>query len=102
MDRGDYRYIVRQMRGADAEFYMEILSGKPNYDTSPIGPSFLGYTHTDVIADQQGVSGFTEVQNYPDPSKAMEYEYGACENIRFLATTMFDAWPDAGGVKGAM
>lgn len=102
MDRGDFRKIVRDLRGNNAEFYMEILAGKPNYDTSPIGPSFLAYGHTDLQADLQGVSGFTEVKNYPDPSRAIEYEVGGCENIRFLLTTMFTAWAGEGATIATM
>lgn len=102
MDRGDFRKIVRDLRGSDAEFYMDILSGSPKYSTEPVGPSFIGLGHTDLQADLQNVTGFTEVKNYPDPSKAIPYELGACENIRFLLTTMFDAWADAGGAAATM
>jgi N4-gp56 family major capsid protein len=102
MDRGDFRTIVRDLRGSDAEYYTEILSGKPNYDTSPIGPSFIGMGHTDTAADLQNVTKYTEVKNYPDPSKAQEYEHGAVENIRFMLTTMFDSWPGIGGAAGTM
>lgn len=102
MDRGDFRTIVRDLKGSDAEFYTEILAGTPKYDTSPIGPSFIGLGHTDLEADLKNVAGFTEVKNYSDPGKAMDYEVGGCENVRVLLTTMFDAWADGGGAKGAM
>ena len=100
--RGFFRKVVRTLRSADAEYYMEILSGEPNYDTSPVGPSFFGMCHTDCEADLKNVAGFTQVQNYPDPSKALDREVGAGENIRFLATTMFGPWADGGGDKGSM
>lgn len=102
MDRGDFRKIVRDLRGADAEYYMDVLSGSPAYSTEPVGPSFVGLGHTDLEADLKNVTGFTEVKNYPNPSKAMPYEVGACENTRFLLTTMFDAWADVGAAAATM
>jgi len=100
--RGFFRKIVRTLRAADAEYYMEILSGEPNYDTSPVGPAFFGLGHTNCEADLKNVAGFTQVQNYPDPSKALDREVGAAENIRFLLTTMFGPWTDGGGAAGSM
>jgi len=102
VDRGDLRLAVRNLRGSDAEYYMEVLSGSPKYGTEPIGAAFLGYCHTNLESDLYNISGFTKVQNYPDPSKAMPYEVGSGENVRFLLTTMFEPWADAGGAKGAM
>ncbi len=102
MDRGDFRKIIRDLKGNNAEFYMEILAGKPGYDTSPIGPSFVALGHTDLQADLQDVAGFTEVKNYPDPSKAIPYEIGGCENTRVCLTTMFAAWTGDGATIGTM
>ncbi|HUV78529.1 MAG TPA: N4-gp56 family major capsid protein [Desulfobacterales bacterium] len=101
-DKGDLKKVIRSLRGSDAEYYMEILAGSPKYATEPIGASFVGFGHTDIEADLTGIAGCTKVQNYPDPSKAMPYEVCAAENIRFLLTTMFSPWADAGGAKGAM
>jgi N4-gp56 family major capsid protein len=100
--RGQLKLTIRSLRGSNAEYYMELLSGSPKYGTEPIGAAFLGYGHTDIEANLTAIPGFTKVQNYPDPSKAMPYEVGSAENIRFSLTTMFTPWADAGGAKGAM
>jgi len=102
MDRGDFLKIVRDLRGSDAEFYMEILSGTPKYDTSPIGPSFIGMGHTDLAADLSNVTGYTDLKNYSDPSKGLPYEHGAVENIRFMLTTMFTPWADIGAANASL
>ena len=100
--RGTLRKVVRSLRASNAEYYMEVLSGSPKYGTEPIGPSFVAMGHTNIEADLKGISGFTEVKNYPDPSKAMPEEIGGAENIRFLLTTMFTPWEDGGGDCGDM
>ncbi|KKN75073.1 hypothetical protein LCGC14_0384470 [marine sediment metagenome] len=103
VDRGDLRRIVRDMTGSNAEFYMEILSGSAKYDTSPIGASFIGMTHTDARHDLQEITGFTEVQNYGDPSDRMsKEEMGQAENIRFLLGTLWTPWADAGAGGATM
>jgi N4-gp56 family major capsid protein len=102
LTRGTLRKVVRSLRNSNAEYYMEVLSGSPKYATEPIGPSFVGMAHTDIAADLKGVSGFTEVKNYPDPSKAQPGEEGAAENIRFMLSTLFTPWEDGGGDCGDM
>jgi N4-gp56 family major capsid protein len=101
--RGGFRRVVRTLRGADCEFYMDVLSGSPKYSTEPLGPSFIGLGHTDLEPDLKNTSGFTQVQNYSDPSKTFsEYEIGSLENIRCNLTTLFTAWTDGGGATSTM
>lgn len=102
MDRGDFRKIERDLKGSNAEYYFEVLSGSPKYGTEPVAPGFAAMGHTDLAADLKNVTGFTEVKNYPDPSKALPYEIGSAESFRFMLTTMFEPWTDAGGAAATM
>jgi len=99
---GTLKKLVRGLRRENAEYYMEVLSGSAKYGTTPVGPSFFGMCHTDCEADLQGLAKFTEVKDYPEPSKALEEEFGACERVRFSTSTMFDPWEDAGGANADM
>jgi len=101
-DRGDFRKISRDLRSSDAEFYTEVLAGSAKYGTTPVQASFIGLGHTDLEPDLKAVSGFKQVQDYSEPGKAFEYEVGSAENIRFLLTTMFDPWADAGAAGATM
>jgi len=100
--RGKFRKIIRDLKAYNADFYMEVLAGSAFYDTSPIGPSFVGLGHTDLEADLKNVNGFTQVKNYSDPSQAMPYEVGAVSNIRFFLTTLFTPWADSGAAGSTM
>lgn len=102
VDRGDFRKISRDLRGSDAEFYTEVLSGSAKYGTTPVPAAFIGFGHTDLEPDLKASAGFKEVQDYSEPSKAFEYEVGSSNNIRFLLTTMFEPWADAGGAAATM
>ena len=97
---GQLRKIVRALMNNKAKRYTKILAANPNYNTTPVASSFWAMCDTDCVADLKALTGFTQVKDYPDPSKAIEGEIGACEEIRFVATTLFDAWADGGGAVG--
>jgi N4-gp56 family major capsid protein len=100
--RGLLRKVVRALKAKNAKYYTKLLSGSPNYGTSPIEAAFLGFCHTDMEADIRGLTGFVPVAEYSNPGSALPYEIGACENVRFICTTLFEPWADGGGAKGAM
>jgi N4-gp56 family major capsid protein len=102
VDRGDIKRVVRGLRGADASFFTEILSGSPKYGTTPVGASFYGFAHTDAQADIENITGYTHIKDYPNPSEAVEYEIGAASNVRFILTTLCEPWADAGAAGSTM
>ncbi|MEM5787462.1 MAG: N4-gp56 family major capsid protein [Syntrophobacteraceae bacterium] len=100
--RGLIRKAIRALKRQNAKHFTQALSASPNYGTAPIEAAFLGYCHTDVEADLRNVAGFKTVAEYSKPGAAFEYEIGAVEGVRFVATTLFEPWADGGGAKGAM
>ncbi len=103
MDRGDFRKIVRDMRSNDCKFYTRILAGTAGYGTNPIGAAFIGMGHTDLGPDLANMAGYTEVKDYPNQKAIMgDSEHGSGSNIRFMLTSMFDAWADAGAAGATM
>lgn len=102
LDKGDLKRITRSLRGSDARYFTEILSGSPKIGTTPIGAAFFAFAHTDLQADIENISGYVDVSKYPNPQEAIPYEVGAASNIRFILTTVFDAWADAGAAGATM
>jgi N4-gp56 family major capsid protein len=47
------------------------------------------------------MAGFIDVKDYGQMTPH-ESEIGAVESARYLTSTIFESWPDAGGVKGSM
>jgi N4-gp56 family major capsid protein len=57
--------------------------------------------HVDLKSDIRSLSGFIDVKDYGSVS-AWESEIGACEDVRYLHSTIFSPYADGGGAKGAM
>jgi N4-gp56 family major capsid protein len=102
LDKGDLKRITRSLRGADASYFTEVLSGSPKIGTTPVGAAFYAFAHTDLQADIENISGYVDVSKYPNPQQAMEYEVGAASNVRFVLTTVFSAFADAGAAGSTM
>jgi len=93
----DFTRIERSLKGANAKYFTEIIRAQTGFNTSPIAPAFWAICHTDTIMDLRALSGFIQVQNYPNPADAVENEVGSWGNFRFIATTKSKILPDLGG-----
>jgi len=94
---GQLKKIIRYLRDQKANPLTKILKATPNYATQPIPASYVALCDTDLVADLQAVPGWKDVEIYADSSQRLhEYEVGSVANIRFIASPLVDAWPDAG------
>lgn len=78
------RTAVRTLKSQRAKMVSEMLSGSPNYKTEPVGASFFAFGHTDLETDLRQVTGFTPVELYGQSMKAVPYEVGKVESLRFV------------------
>jgi len=99
--RADQRKIVRALERQEAQHITSIVKSTPSFNTESILPAFVGITHVDLTSDIRGLTGFTSVADYGKIS-AWETEIGACEDVRYLKSTIFTPYEDAGSTHGAM
>jgi len=97
--RADQRKIVRSLERQEAQHLTQIVKSTPSFNTESILPAFVGVTHTDLTSDIRGMTGFTSVADYGAMGK-WETEIGACEDVRYVKSTIFVPYEDAGGAKG--
>lgn len=95
VSRTDQRKIVRALERQEAQFITQIVKSTPAFNTESILPAFIGVTHVDLTSDIRSMTGFTSVADYGQVSK-FETEVGACEDVRYIKSTIFKAYPDAG------
>lgn len=93
--RTDQRRIVRALERQEARFITSIVKSTPNFNTESILPAFVGITHTDMTTDIRTITGFTSVADYGNIS-AWETEIGACEDVRYIKSTIFTPYADGG------
>lgn len=92
------RQCARQLESAHAKRVTEKLAAGPNFNTSPIPPSYLVFIHTDAEADFRNLIGFTPCERYgTDRVRVHEREIGAVEQFRIITSPYFRPFLVAGG-----
>lgn len=83
------RNVVRALKAQRAKFISEMLAGSQNVATEPVGAAFFGFGHTDFETDLKGIPGWTPVEKYGQNTKAVPFEVGKVESIRFVLSPAF-------------
>ena len=96
-DRGLLRKAVRLLRANKAKYFTQIVKATPKFATEPVGASFWGMCHTDLESDIRSLTGFVPTEKYSEAEKAIPFEIGKCESVRFVLSPLFEPWL-AGGV----
>lgn len=96
----DQRKAVRYLQSMKAKKITRILGGSPDYNTTPVEASYVGFGHTDLAADIRGLAGFTPVAEYGSMKPLCAEEFGAVEDVRYILSPELVPWEDAGGAHG--
>lgn len=95
------RQITRSLKRQNAKKITRVVRSTPDYGTKPIAPSFIAFCHVDLENVIRGLAGFVPPEEYgqltPYPS-----EIGKVEDVRYISSTIFEPWDDAGGAHGTM
>lgn len=95
ISRADQRKVVRALERQEARFITQIVKSTPAFNTESILPAYIGVTHVDMTSDIRSLTGFTSVADYGQVSK-FETEIGACEDVRYIKSTIFSPYADGG------
>jgi N4-gp56 family major capsid protein len=95
------RSITTAMTRQNAQPITKVLKSTPDFRTEPVESAFIALCHPDCETDIRSMAGFIPTKQYGTVTP-YESEIGAVERVRYLTSTVFSAYPDAGGAKGAM
>lgn len=95
------RRVTRALKRQNARQITSVVGATPNVSTSPIEAAFIALVHTDLETDIRGLAGFVPASKYAS-AKPMEGEIGAVEDVRYIRSTVFQPFADAGGAAGSM
>ena len=90
------RAVTRSLKGNRAKKVTSMVGASPNYSTEPVDAAFIAFAHTDLEADIRDMPGFTPTEKYGS-MKALPYEIGKVEDVRYVLSPVLDSFPDAGG-----
>lgn len=93
---GLQRRITRKLKNQMARFITDAIASTPRFYTESVAPCFVAICHPDCEADIRNMIGFKDAIDY-GTTTPWENEIGACENVRYMFTTMMPVYKDAGG-----
>ena len=96
------RKVTRAFKRQNAEYITKQTSSSPNWATVSVRASFIGLIHPDVENDVRALAGFKDAVDYGAKVPVDSFEIGSVEDVRYIRSTIFESFPDAGGNKGTM
>lgn len=93
------RRVTRSLKAQNAKHITSIVRSTPSYETQNVEASYVAVCHSDVENDIRGMTGFINTKDYGQISP-WENEIGAVEDVRYLRSTLFVPFADAGGLDG--
>ena len=95
------RQITTGMLRQNAKMITSVVKSTPDYRTEPVEGAFIGLGHPDLETDIRNMTGYINPKQY-GTTTMYENEVGSVERVRYLTSTIFTPFPDAGGAKGVM
>lgn len=90
------RKVTRALKNQNAMKISQVLKSSPAFNTQPIEAAFVALVHPNVENDVRNMDGFISVKHYAQGS-AFEGEIGTVEDVRYVSSTVFTSFADAGG-----
>ncbi|MHB8388048.1 MAG: N4-gp56 family major capsid protein [Acidobacteriaceae bacterium] len=95
------RTATRALKRQRGKHITNIVASDGRFRTEPVEASFIGICHSDVENDIRNMQGFIPTKQYGTTSP-WPNEIGAVEDVRYIRSTLFTPFADAGAAKGAM
>ena len=74
---------------------MDNIEGENKFGTAPVRNAYFALCSTQLTGNLDAVQGFTQVNQYPAPMNALQSEWGAIGNLRFLISSIGSSVPNA-------
>jgi N4-gp56 family major capsid protein len=91
---------VRTLKRGNARKITSVIRSTPSYNTFSVAPGYFAVCHSDLEGDIRAITGFKAMEDY-GALPPLENELGKVNEVRFLTSSIFESWPDAGGAVGS-
>lgn len=89
------RAITRALKRARGKKVTQMVGASEKFETHAIDAAFLAFGHTDLESDIRDMPGFVPCEKYGQ-MKAMPYEIGKVEDVRYILTPVLEPIEGAG------
>ena len=93
------RTAVRFLNAQRGKRITSKMSSSVQYGTEAVDAAYLCFGHTDCEQDIRDMTGFTPTEKYGS-IKALPYECGKVENVRYILTPLLEPFTDSGAAVG--
>jgi N4-gp56 family major capsid protein len=90
------RRVTTALNRQNAKKLTQVVKSTPDFRTEPIEASYVALCHPDLETDIRSMTGYINPKQYGTVTP-WENEVGAVEQCRYLTSTIFAPWADAGG-----
>ena len=94
------RRATTALQRQQAKPLTSVLRSTPSYGTQSVMPAYIALVHPDLESDIRDMAGFKSASDYGSVTP-FENEIGSVEHVRYLASTIFTPWADAGSTVAA-
>ena len=98
----DQRRVTTGLNRQNAKKITSVVSSTADFNTKSVEASYMAICHPDLETDIRNMTGFVPVASYGPHTSPFEGEIGSVEQVRYLTSTIFTPWADAGGAKGLL
>lgn len=89
------RSITTALNRQNAKRITSVVKSTPDYRTEPIEAAYIGLVSPDMETDIRNMAGFIPTKQYGTVTP-WENEIGSVESVRYLSSTVFAPFADAG------
>ena len=96
------RKVTRAFKRQNVGYITQQTASTPNYGSVSVRAGYVGLVHPDCENDVRAMTGFKDAVDYGSKVPVDTFEIGTVEDVRYMRSTIFSSFADAGGNKGSM
>jgi N4-gp56 family major capsid protein len=96
----DQRRVTTGLNRQNAKKITTVVASNPDFSTKSVEAAYMAICHPDLETDIRNMTGFVPVASYGPHTSPFEGEIGNIEQVRYLTSTIFVPFADAGGAAG--
>ena len=93
----DQRRVTTGLNRQNAKKITTVVASTADFNTKSVEAAYMAIVHPDMESDIRSMVGFIPVASYGPHTSPFEGEIGSVEQVRYLTSTIFTPWADAGG-----
>jgi len=95
------RRVTRSIKRQNGMHITSVVAPDARFRTEPVEASFIALCHSDLETDIRKMDGFISTKQYGTVTP-WQNEIGAVEDVRYLRSTIFASFPNAGAATSTM